>query len=70
MKYEIWAEGFWVQGQDTPSGAYYYGSVEAPSFQEACDIRFVDEALYNRKTLSIWGCALFDNEKEARINFG
>lgn len=70
MKYEIWAEGFFIQGQSTPSPAFYHGKIEAESFQEACDIRFVNDGLYNRETLSLWGCRLFDNEKDARISFG
>jgi len=71
MKYEVWSEGYVVTGnQDT---AKLWGTVEAESFQKACDYMF--ESKNNRKyyrpeTLEIWGCRLFDNETDARKAFG
>ena len=68
MLYEIWGEGYAATGQS--AGAYFFGKQEAKTFQEACDIFFKDDKYYDSKHLSHWSCHLFDNEKDARKNFG
>lgn len=70
--YDIWSEGFSATGQSQE--AQYWGSITASSFQEACD-EFAKGSLefrssYNSERLTHWGCKLFDNEKDARKNYG
>ena len=71
MKYEVWREGYHIQGGDAPTGATKVGEVEANSFREACDkLLLGDSFAYDRVTLTDWGCQLFDNEADARKRFG
>lgn len=53
-----------------PEKAKLVATVEAGSFQEACDKHFGNDANYNRKILTYWGCGLYDNEEDARETFG
>lgn len=69
MKYEIWMEGFHAQGSE-PIKASLWTTVEANSFQEACDETFKGHDLYDSKNLALWACRLFDNETDARKFFG
>lgn len=70
-KYQVWQEGFLCTGMEgVPARACYLGSAEAVSFKEACDIVCKDNPNYDSKTLRIWGCRLYDNEKDARESFG
>ena len=45
-----------------------------PNFKEACDNFAIKDAnfkrYYNNSDLTYWGCKLFDNEVDARVNFG
>jgi len=72
MVYAIWMEGFRVmEGDGTAS---LLGHVYAKSFQEACDnwakTHEDFRQLYDPARLTYWGCKLFDNEEEARRNYG
>ena len=68
MLYDIWMEGYAMNGGN--GTATLFSIVEADSFQEACDKNFKNDSLYIPGHLSYWGCGLFDNEKDARKNFG
>ena len=72
--WEIWSEGYIATGNC--STATYHGSIEASTFQEACD-KFSKQLknyeffkYYDSKSLTYWGCKLFDNENDARKYFG
>lgn len=71
MKYSIWMEGFQVmEGKAT---AEFLGEYEADTFLEACQMAADDHpgyGNYDPKRNCIWGCRLFDNEKDARGTFG
>lgn len=67
-KFQIWSEGYKATGE--AQKACPQGSVEANSFQEACDELFLDNQSYDSERLTIWGCRLFDNEDAAREAFG
>lgn len=77
-KYEIWMEGFSATGQEGKA-QLVVSNIEAFSFHEACSIHFSkltkEESEYwsyskQSNTWAIWGCRLFDNEIDARKNFG
>lgn len=51
-------------------------NIEADSFKKAC-IKYLNSieakrfnGYVNKEKLSIWGCRLYDNEKQARKRFG
>lgn len=79
MIYTVWTEGYAATGESAP--AYCHGQVEATSFDEAC-IKLLGNSLdkdksqpdgYGRSrnnTYSVWACACFDNETDARASFG
>lgn len=71
-KYEIWSEGYAATGQR--SKAMFHTTIEASSFNEACDLLAVRNQefrkFYDPHTLTYWGCKLFDNEIDARKLFG
>jgi hypothetical protein len=70
MNYDIWLEGFEFS-IDESATASFIETVEAESFQEACDkCKLSNDSLYNSKNLTYWGCKLYDNENDARKNFG
>lgn len=69
--YTVWMEGFAATGQN--SRASLVGTVEATSFQEACEKLYetaTDKSYWNKEKTAIWGCRLFDNEADARKSFG
>lgn len=82
--YKIWMEGYCITRNN--SKATKIGEIKAKSFLEACrklcgtrDDYKEETLLHNTKTLEfykktkdpyIWGCKLYDNEKEARRSFG
>lgn len=72
MKYEVWMEGYLATGMEgIPQGATLVGEVEADSFKDACDLFYGNDTFhYNPQRLTYWGCKLFDNEQDARKNFG
>lgn len=70
--YDVWCEGFVVTGQS--ASAKYLGRYRDESFPAACrqamqDLGW-DERSYNETTNSYWGCRFYDNEQDARKNFG
>ncbi len=67
-KWNIWEEGFAI-GEDRAT-ARFVAIVEAETFQEACDIQYKDNKLYDPVRRTFWGCRLFDNEEDARAYFG
>lgn len=74
-KYQLWEEGFATNGES--GTATFLGEVEAESFQEAfrkyVTKKYSDneiKSLVNFDRLSIWGCRVYDNEKDARKLFG
>ena len=75
MKYEVWAEGYQTNGES--SGAFLLGTYEGESFDDAV-LSCMMDSKHNQKLFtyrlhsyhSYWGCRLFDNEYEARYNFG
>jgi len=69
MKYwEIWMQGYVISGNSQK--AHWVGTIEAETFQEACDELFRDDEDYDTYRLIYWGCQLYDNETESRIMFG
>lgn len=81
MIYDIWMEGF-AFSMDERAGASFVESIEADSFQEACDKcklnkiigdedpSYKGKNLYDSAQRSYWGMRLFDNEADARKSFG
>ncbi len=73
MVYDIWMEGFHIQGGG-PTPASFVGQSEGASFEEAVKKWYSDPkhfpSEFNPDTLSYWGCRLFDNEKDARRFMG
>jgi len=72
-KYEVWMEGHGAQGN--AAGAHLVGKYMASDFAEACRLAFTEDdgsldELFNPDTLTYWGCGLFDNEMDARRNYG
>ena len=72
--FQIWTEGFAATGEH--GAAYKMGAAKAESFEEACQL-VCGEAEFQKRhgtfdpeSLSVWGCRLFDNEKDARKGFG
>lgn len=74
--FEVWMEGFHVQGMDRPATAVYLGAHQSETFEVACKqavfARWPDEAdhFYNAGTNTYYGCRFFDNESDARKTFG
>lgn len=69
-KYEVWAEGYRATGEQ--QSAKLLGTVEAISFQEACKelSKTVMVGFWNKDFTTVWGCKVYDNEQDARRNFG
>lgn len=77
-KYEIWLEGFRVTGQSSKASRLTKDNEntlwDGVNFIEACknalsELKW-DMLYYNEKTNSYWGCKFYDNEADARKNFG
>lgn len=72
MKFQIWAEGYRVNGDQ--SDATLFGEEDAPDFESACrsyadaNPKWADH--FDPARLTYWGCRLFDNEADARKTFG
>lgn len=66
MKFEIWSEGYVVTGNS--AGAHFHGTAEGATFREACDVLLGGDPYYRSGTY--YGCRLFDNEADARREFG
>jgi len=79
MKYNVWVEGYSATGQSAPAQQLINpnsdsGMWEADSFKEACKKALIglkwDYLYYNEASNSYWACRFYDNEKDARIDFG
>jgi hypothetical protein len=68
MKFQIWMEGYAATGESAP--ACFVTSVEAPTFQEACNKHYEGDDVYDAERLTYWGCKLYDNSSDARELFG
>ena len=72
---DLWVEGFAVQGNQ--GTAQFLGTYEASNITEAV-MQFMDENPDTEVELhrfgdhehAIWGCRIFDNEKDARRSYG
>lgn len=73
MVYDIWMEGFHIQGGG-PTPASFVGQSEGETFKDAVIAWYEKNPLrkhsFNPDNLTDWGCRLFDNETDARRNFG
>ena len=71
-KFDIWMEGFCTNG--SKGTASYEGTFEANTFEEACEKwadTLSDRSLFKSSPHpNFWGCALYDNEQDARKSFG
>jgi hypothetical protein len=71
-KFSVWVEGYQVTGNKDE--ARLVGTVEAPTFAEACASLMSkppwNDGNFDRENLTYWGCRLFDNEVDARKSFG
>ena|SRR5690349_10139820 len=67
-KFDIWSEGYAASGESAPH--MFHGSVEAPTFKEACIKHFGSDALFDPERLTYWSCRLFDNAADAAKTFG
>ncbi len=70
--FEIWCEGY--ECNVDSSAAVHFGHAFGINFKIAC-LRFAESdpnfrQYFRPKTMSWWGCRLFDNEEEARKSFG
>lgn len=75
MRYSIWSEGYRATGESSVASKLAE-DIEANSFLEACQ-KWVDRSGERKAYFDIvdgkphfWGCQLFDNEEDARVNFG
>lgn len=75
--YDVWMEGYRATGEQI--AAQYLGSVDRPTFTEACDAimqvkrseeKWEVNKYYDRSKLTYWGCRLFETEAAARKSFG
>jgi len=70
--YQLWMEGFCLNGENENATASYIGTSEGVDFRDAV-IRWYEKhpsSSFNEKYLSDWGCRIFPTEEEARKNFG
>lgn len=71
--YNIWVEGYAATGDR--GIAQRITSAVGESFKDAC-IRanqagkFQGYGNFDEKSLTLWGCRLFDNEYDARMSYG
>lgn len=71
-EFSVWSEGYCCTGQT--GTAQYVGKGIGNTFQEACKDALLkkkwDMSYYDEKRNTYWGCAFYDNEIDARKNFG
>jgi len=70
-EFDVWSEGFRATGDSAP--AHFHGVVEAPTFDDACDIVGAQpnwKRYYNSTQKTIYACKMFDNEADARRRYG
>lgn len=72
--YQVWSEGYCCTGES--AGAKFHGEFEGETFRDAV-IKWKEtlkdeysRSCVNVDRLTLWGCRLFDNEIDARKNFG
>ena len=66
---QLWMEGYSISGND--SKATSLGEYEAETLKRAAEMHAkASGSQVNLNDLTIWGCRLFDNEKDARKSFG
>ena len=65
-KYEIWREGMRATGEELT--AHCHGSTLAHSFLEAC--KKILPFPFDEENMTAYGMRLFDNEEDARREFG
>jgi hypothetical protein len=70
--FKIWMEGYLATGMEGfPATAVFIGTIEAETFQQACDKLFSHhDKYYDPERRTVYGCRLFDNEQDARKTFG
>jgi len=71
--YAVWTEGYIVTGQS--SDATFWGLFEGSTFEDAVQsaVNSMPEEewkSFDPQTLTWWGCKFYDNEIDARKNFG
>ena len=77
--FQIWSEGFAATGESEK--AHFYGYSQGETFNQAClDFRDSNGAklgldlnkdgALREEYPSIWACRLYDNESDARKNYG
>jgi hypothetical protein len=64
MMYSVWVQG-WVEMGPAVQPAKLIGTVDAPSFPEACSKLLGSSPTFNAERLTDWGLALFSNESDA-----
>lgn len=77
-KYQVWLEGFSATGNNETAKKLTRKNEEttweADTFQEACEkaLRTLkwEMKYYNNDRNTYWSCRFFDNETDARKNFG
>jgi hypothetical protein len=73
-KFEVWCEGYLATGMEgIPMKARCEGTWEGKDFSEACQNyanSLEQPELFNTENNEYWGIQLFDNEVDARKQFG
>jgi hypothetical protein len=72
-EYEIWMEGYQATGQQ--AGASFVGVSEGRNFKDACKKFYqtqskTEQAYYDVKDNTYWGCGLFPTQSQAIRSFG
>jgi len=73
MRFNIWMEGYLCTGMDgCPQSARYLGNWDGETFKKACCnwAKATATTTFDSNKLTNWGCKLFDNEIDARNQFG
>jgi hypothetical protein len=68
MTFNIYCEGYAATGEFCP--ASWDGTVEAETFEEACQKLYGHLNYYDPKTNRLWGMQLFDNATDAEKFLG
>ena len=70
--WEVWCEGFKTTG--SAGTAQFLGKFSAISFNVAVEIAIIEKGwdlnYFDKQNLTYYGCHFFDNEIDARKNFG
>mgnify|MGYP006310191693 CR=1 FL=1 len=72
-EYKIWMEGYQATGESAE--ASFVGVSEGKNFKDACKKFYstrskTEQAFYNEKQNSYWGCTLFPTQAQAIRSFG